>query len=193
MQLGTLSANGADDVVLFIGSACMGGIDVGVGWREGCGSGSETIQFRQVFITNELSIDEGRSFATQEVASSPDAAPPAIAYTFEGLIQPGIARPDGRPMGETANDGGWGIAWEDEEDMDMGPGDDSRILFARISEADGLALGVPSAVHPPADHRHQQPALYRTDENELRIAFLEVGGDVEGISGGSLSCLPAAP
>ncbi len=190
MDLGTLPAGGADDVVLSIGSARAGGIEVGVAWREGCGSGAESVHFRQVFVTNEVAIDEARSFAAVELGTAGAAGAPAIAYVFEGMIQPGIARPDGRPVGEASNDGGWAIAWEDDDDVDPGPGDDSRIFVARVSEADGRALGEPAVVHALTDQRHEQPVLYRTSGNELRVAFLETGGDVEGITGGSLSCSP---
>ncbi|MCA9604285.1 MAG: putative metal-binding motif-containing protein [Myxococcales bacterium] len=189
-DLGRFGSGAADDVALAFGSIREGGIELGVTWREGCGTGAESIRFRQVFLTNERTLDEARSFDARVLGATTDAGPPAIAYAFSGLLATGVARPDGRPTGTSANDGGWLVAWQDDEDLDPGPGDDGRVLYARVSEADGAALGEAVAVHPAADHRHEQPALYATDDDQVRIVYQEIGGDADGLRGGSLTCAP---
>lgn len=187
-DLGRFGSGAADDVVLAFGSIREGGIDLGVAWREGCGSGAESIRFRQVFLTNARAFDLARSFDEVTLGASADAGPPAIAYAFSGLLAVGVPRADGRPMGETGNDGGWVVAWQDDEDSDLGPGDDGRVYSARVSEADGRALGDPIVIHPLADHRHEQPALYTTDDDQVRFVYLEVGGEADGLRGGALTC-----
>ena len=189
-DIGVIPGGAADDVVLSLGSARLGGRDLGVAWREGCGTGAESIQFRQVFLSNDMTIDSDASHATVALVEGGDFGPPALVYTFAGLLQVGIARPDGRPTGEAANDGGWVVAWQDDTNQLDGPGDDTRISVARISEADGAVLGTPDVVHALEDHRFERPVLYRTDADEVRIAFIERGDEFTGLSGGSLTCLP---
>jgi hypothetical protein len=197
-DLGTLPTEGpADDVAVAFGSIRSGGIEVGLTWREGCGSGSETVWFRQIFLAREgddVSVDEGRSFAPVQLTpeATPAAGPPAIAYTFLGMLEPGVERADGRPTGDRDTDGGWIVAWEDASMPDMGPADDRRILARRVSEADGALLSPEEllVLHAPGDRRRIRPALYRTADDQVRYVFFELG-ETAAFRGGALTCVPA--
>ncbi|HEY8427050.1 MAG TPA: putative metal-binding motif-containing protein, partial [Sandaracinaceae bacterium] len=197
IQLGTIDTNGpADDVAVAFGSIQAGGIYAGIVWREGCGSGNETVRFRQVFLAQSggtVALDEARSFDAIDLTPSPTpaAGPPAIAYQFAGMIEPGVPRLDGRPMASPQNDGGWIVAWSDASDPDPGPNDDSRILARRISELDGRLLSEDEVLVLSAqgDVTRLRPALYTDTDDRVYSAFLALGTE-SGFRGGPVTCVP---
>lgn len=189
-DVATLPAGAVDDVVLAFGSIRTGGIDVGVAWREGCGTGAESIHFRQLRLANDFTLDESNSHPAVELAATSAAGPPAIAYAYDGFLEHDTERADGRPTGSAENDGGWVVAFEDASDMDPGPVEDRRVLAQRISEADGAPLGEAIALHAPGDRRRTRPALYTGTDGRVRFAFVELGGDTDAFRGGALTCLP---
>lgn len=195
-ELGLIESGAVDDVVVATGSIRTGGIDLGLAWREGCGQGNETIRFRQVFLAWDgaaAAIDEERSFPSIELTPgpSPHTGAPAIVYVYRGMLERGVAREDGRPMGTELNDGGWIVAWPEASTPDPGPSDDMRIRARRISEADG-ALTSPDELlelDAPGDVRRTRPVLYRDGQERVRYAFVASGPNA-GLRGGALTCAP---
>ena len=197
-DLGTVDAAQPDDVAVRFGSIRTGGIDVAIAWREGCGTGAERIRARQLFLTragNTIRIDDPDAFATVELTAepAPAAGPPAIAYAFEGMLEVGIERPEGRPTGTADNDGGWYIAWEDASEPDPGPEADRHIFARRLSEADGQLLSLlgQTSLAGPGDVHRTHPILWRDPENKIHYAFFETGESVRTMTG-ELSCVPAS-
>ncbi|HJL17890.1 MAG TPA: hypothetical protein RMH99_19650 [Sandaracinaceae bacterium LLY-WYZ-13_1] len=198
-DLGTIPTDGSpDDVSVSFGSIRPGGIDVALAWREGCGSGSETVWFRQLFLTRDggtVRLDEDQSFDAVPLTAeaTPAAGPPTLAYTFAGMLAPGVERADGRPTASDMDDGGWIVAWEDASMQDMGPADDRRILARRLSEIDGGLVSPDEllVLHPPGDRRRVRPQLYVTEDDQVRYVFFELG-EPASFRGGALTCLPEA-
>jgi len=196
-DLGTIGSGAADDVVVALGSIRSGGIDLGLAWREGCGGGDERIRFRQLFLARDsaagVAIDEARSFPAIELTGgpTPEAGAPALVYTYGGMLEPGVARADGRPTGTELNDGGWIVAWADASEPDPGPADDTRIVARRVSEADGALLSPDEVLvlSTPGDVRRGSPVLYRDAEDRVLYAFLRSGAE-SGFRGGALTCVP---
>ncbi len=194
-DLGTIPTDSlADDVVVAFGSIQSGGIYAGVAWREGCG-GEGTIHFRQLFVAQgggAVSIDESRSFEAIELSASATAVgPPAIVYQFSGMLEPGVARADGRPMATTQSDGGWIVAWADASEPDPGPTDDTRVLARRVSELDGSLLSSDEllVLGAPGDVRRVRPALYADADDRVRFAFLALGTE-PSFRGAARTCAP---
>lgn len=192
VDLGTVPTSGAaDDVALAFGTVRSGGIDVGVTWREGCGSGAERIHFRQLFLARSggtVSVDEARSFERIELTADATAAgPPTIVATLQGMLARGVQRADGRPTGTSDNDGGYIVAWADASNRDPGPNEDTRILARRISEADGRLLNDAEilVLNAPGDVRRLRPVLYTDEQDRVLYSFLAAG---EGFQGGALTC-----
>lgn len=193
-DLGLLAAMNADDIAVSFGSIRTGGVDVGIAWREGCGSGAERVFFRQVFLERDgdtISLGESLSASPVELTPNPapTAGPPALAYAFSGLLQPGVERADGRPTGTSQNDGGWYIAWEDGSNPELGGVEDQRVYARRVSEADGALIDSDEliALHPPGDLRRTRPTVYRDGENRVRFGFFEDGDGITFL-GGALAC-----
>ncbi len=194
LDLGTIPTPAlADDVAMAFGTVRSGGLDLGVTWREGCGSGAETIHFRQLFLSRSgdtIAIDESRSFAPIELTPQATAAgPPAIVASLQGMLARDVARDDGRPTGTVDNDGGFIVAWADASGPDPGPTDDTRIIARRISEADGMLLDADEVLvlNAPGDIRRTRPVLYNDEEDRVLFSFLAVG---DGFRGGALTCQP---
>lgn len=193
-DLGVLEVGVADDVVVALGSIRDGGVEVGLAWREGACESERPLRFRQIFVARgggSMTLDEARSFEVVELAET-SVGPPAIVYTFSGMLAPGVARADGRPTGSRENDGGFIVAWADASSPEPGPADDTRILARRISEADGALLNAAEVLvlSAPGDVRRMRPALYRGSDDRVHHAFLATG-EASGFHGGPLTC--AAP
>ncbi len=194
-DLGTIPTDTpAEDVVLTVGSILTSGIEVGIAWREGCGSGSETIHFREIVVASDGSaIDEGHSFDPIVLTPSPapSAGPPAITFTFSGMIEQGVTRMDGRATGTQTNDGGWVVAWADTSNQDPGPQNDANILARRISEADGQILSPDEVLmlNAPGDVERHRPVLYTDSDDRVSYGFLALGMN-SGFRGAALTCVP---
>ncbi|MFK7987510.1 MAG: putative metal-binding motif-containing protein [Sandaracinaceae bacterium] len=188
-SLGSVMVGGpADDVVVEVGSIRDGGIDLGVAWREGCGTGTEAVRFQQLFLTrsgSDFGLDAERAQDARPLASASVLDAPTIAYTFAGLIAEGIAREDGRPTGMSENDGGWVVAWAEGE-IDAS---DRAVFAARLSEADGNTLGEPYALDTEGTRSRRSPALYRLADDRIAYAFFATDSEMAAYRGGVLTCL----
>ncbi len=191
------TAGQVSDVAIAFGSIRAGGIDVGLTWREGCGTASQTLLFKQIFLAHDganASVQESQSFAAIALTAAPSSelGAPVILYAFDGMLEPGIARvPAERPSGTSQNDGGWIVAWADGSERDPGPvADDTRILARRISEADGSLLNDEETLllSPADDVRRIRPVLYVGDGDRIHYAYQSVGSG-SALRGGPLSCV----
>ena len=167
-----------DDVAISVGRITPAGLEVGVAWREGCGSGSETVAFRVVrFGTSGQTLtqieEEGQILRLSPESGSSDLGPPAVTFTSAGFV-----------VGDSpsASRGGWYVAWPESGD--------SRVVARRVNEIDGdvldddelLVLGDGTG---DAGASARAPFLYVADET-ARFAFYDSSSQL--ISSGDFTC-----
>ena len=188
-SLGGFDTDGpVDDVRIAFGSIRVGGVDVGITWRESCGTESSSVGFRQIFLARDeetVRFDDEASQPPVSLSSRGPVGGPNLSYAFAGLLADGITRPDGRPTGAPGNVGGWYVAWA------RGPADASESVATRVSEADGQPVDAsPFPLAETSELTAATPIVYRTSESEISYVTSRSGAEVSEYHGGRLSCSP---
>lgn len=157
--LGELPANGADHVVVAIGSDRGVGLEVGFAWLEGCGSGAQRVVFRRALATASganLASIEALGDSVELEASTSILGAPSLAYSAANFLAVGTMRA-GELVAED-NAGGWIAMWATGVDANNdGRPNDGRIAGARIAELDGSALEVARVVSDRGDAPYVGP------------------------------------
>ena len=172
----------ADHVALAFGRTRGDTVDVGVAWREGCGSGSESVRFRRVrlrFVNASVSVSDAGTPVTL-ASGVAHAGSPTVAYAPDGFLVSGATR--GEVTVGAEDTGGWFIAFEQRRSA----GDPTALVARRVSEADGALLDDAEqiAIDPTIDAK--APHLYADVDGHVRS--IHVSATPRALRGARVSC-----